>query len=516
MSQLRDAAAVETGRPTPTPGLGREPTVRELRRWVRRRQVAARASVSLETLYVLAVTAAIAIALLGSWLRRVLWPAVPVDASAWPATSALLAAAGVALLLTLRRLGPLVLGRSDLAWLLHTPVSRRGLLLPALARALCLAAVAGATLALLAVGRLAPRPTDGAETAAWLAAGAGAGGCAALLATAAQRDPRLGRWLDRMLTVALCALGAVVLLEPAAPATPTIPGPGLLAALTVTAAGAFTAATVRGLRLFPAAALHEPAADVGAYLDSAYVMDPSFTTDLRERRFWRRRTLRSAPLRRGMPVPAQHELRVLRRKLPRLGWLAGAAAVPAMLADGASWMLALALVGGALTSASTTAEATRRDVAQPALLRLLGLPARRVLAVRLLTATALASLWCALALTALALLGGLPPGPWWALGLAFGPVAGVAALRRARIGAINHGLPLIDTPMGAFPPGPLLWLLTGLDLLVPLGLPMLTALFGADSVAGPSWQRVLLQAVLAVGGALGYLWFAADRRRATL
>ncbi|HVT68823.1 MAG TPA: DUF6297 family protein, partial [Trebonia sp.] len=64
--------------------------------------------------------------------------------------------AGAGLLLLGQALGPLVLSPADSAWLLLTPLSRRGILRrPALAAAVC-AALAGALLGVLALARAGP------------------------------------------------------------------------------------------------------------------------------------------------------------------------------------------------------------------------------------------------------------------------------------------------------------------------------------------------------------------------
>ncbi|MFD0824038.1 hypothetical protein ACFQ0D_38235, partial [Micromonospora zhanjiangensis] len=107
-----------------------------------------------------------------------------------------------------------------------------------------------------------------------------------------------------------------------------------------------------------------------------------------------------------------------------------------------------------------------------------------------------------------ALLGQLPSGPWWALGLALGPTAAVAALRRSRTGYVRHDLMPIETPMGSLATGPLLWLLAGVDLLVLLSVPTLLVLFGGST---PSWATVLTQAVLATAGLVTYLVTSTDR-----
>jgi hypothetical protein len=113
----------------------------------------------------------------------------------------------------------------------------------------------------------------------------------------------------------------------------------------------------------------------------------------------------------------------------------------------------------------------------------------------------LAALWSAGALGLLRLLDALPPGPWFVLGLALGPVGAVAAIRRARVGFVDNGLLPLDTPMGTVSTGPAVSSVIGFDTLL-LGLPALVQI----AQGGPlSWTAVLVQAAVGVIGARGYL-----------
>ncbi|GGM49453.1 hypothetical protein GCM10011608_38010 [Micromonospora sonchi] len=468
----------------------------------------------METLYVLVLTVAMAVALAGPRLGLALWPAQPAASADRVAVLLLLAGGAAGLVLLLRGLGPLFLSRDELTWLLPAPIPRRGLLLPALIRALTIGAIAGSVLALVGAARLAARPIAGADLAGWLSVGAAGGVLLALLAVAAQRGPGYWRWLDGSLPAILVVLGAAALLArvhplpaPAAGAPP--PLPVTIGVVAVTAA--LTALAVRGLARLPDARLYEPSATVGSYLDAAYAVEPSFLTDLRERRYWRRRALRTRPLlpRRRWLVPVQQDLLVLRRRGWRVAWLLAVTPLPALLTAGPRWLPALALVVGAGTAGGVTLDALRRDAAHPALLRLLGLTGRRAVTLRSIVPILLATVWSGLAVALLGLLGGLPPGPWWALGLAFGPTAAMLAVRRARAGQIDNALPLIDTPMGAIAPGPLMWLTNGADVLL-FAVPTLFALLAPVS---PAWGWVGAQVVLSALALAGYLNFGVDRRR---
>ncbi|GIJ21142.1 DUF6297 family protein [Micromonospora lutea] len=488
-------------------------SARRVRRWVRRRRAERGPALSLESAYVLLLTVAVTVAMIGPRLGSALWPADAAPASDRFVVVVLLGAGAAGLVLLLRQMGPLVLGRGELTWLLPTPVGRRGLLLPALVRVLAVGVVAGAVLASTGSARLATRPVTGPALAGWLVLGTAVGVLLALFAVAAQRRTTYARVADAVLPALLVVAGATVLFARvrALPSLPvvTVPLPFALAALA--AAVALTVLTVRDLERFPDVRLHEPSLTVGTYLDAAYAVEPSFVADLRERRYWRRRALRSLPLRprRGRLVPLQHDLLVLRRRGWRSGWLFATAALPALLSTGSDWLPVATLVVGAVTAAGVTLGGLRRDAAQPALLRLLGLTGQRAVAIRLVVPAVLATAWSGLAMLTLGMLGGLPPGPWWALGVAFGPTAAMIAVRRAQAGRIDNALPLLETPMGAFPPGPVLWLLNGSDVLM-FAAPTLLALLGPTS---PGWGWVGVQAALSAAAVLAYLYFGVDRRR---
>ncbi len=474
------------------------------------------------TVYMVVLAVAMAVALLGPGLGRTLWPAAPVVDPHPLTIAALVGVGGAGLSAALRRLGPLVMSRPDASWLLTAPVGRRGLLLPALVRTVLAAAAVGIAAAVVCVGRLATRPVDRATLLGWAALGAAAGTLIALAAVRSQREPGWARRWDRLVAALLLGSGAAALVAPVVPAPPIAApaAPVLWTAVLAAIAAAIlgTSVVVRRLDDFPGRRLREASNLVGSYLDAAYTVEPSYLSDLRERRSWRGRPLRSAPVRRlpGLPIEAIHDLLVLRRKRRRLGWLTAAALLPAMLAGSPGWVLVSVLLAGGMISAGTTLDAVRRDSAQPALLRLLGRTGRQVVTARLLAPAILAATWSGLALAALALRADLPPGPLWALGLAVGPAVAVAALRRARARPIDNSMPLVDTPMGAYAPGPLIWLFTGLEGLVVLALPTVVALLQGVASTELGWGRVLIQALLSALGVAAYLTLATDRNRTVI
>jgi MFS family permease len=118
-----------------------------------------------------------------------------------------------------------------------------------------------------------------------------------------------------------------------------------------------------------------------------------------------------------------------------------------------------------------------------------------------LIGSVLAALSPALALGLLSALGDLPAGPWWALGLALGPVGATAAIRRARVGFVRNELLPLDTPMGTVSTGPLVNAAIGPDALL-LGLPALIAIAQHHPL---TWTTVLIQAIVGGVGARAYI-----------
>jgi hypothetical protein len=106
----------------------------------------------------------------------------------------------------------------------------------------------------------------------------------------------------------------------------------------------------------------------------------------------------------------------------------------------------------------------------------------------------------------------LPPGPWWALGLALAPVGAVAAMRKSRAGFVRNELLPIDTPMGTISPGPLVNSGIGPDMLL-LGLPTLVQIVQGHPL---TWTTVLVQAIVAVIGARTYLTISTATNRVEL
>jgi hypothetical protein len=481
-------------------------SVGALRRWVRRTQSAHRErGETLGNFYFAVLFVAVVGGMLHKQLRAVFWPVDP-NASELAGVSLAVALLGL-LYLALRRLGPLALSRPAASWLLTAPVSRRRLLLPSLRLAAIGAAIAGALCGIAIVGHVAPRPVPGRAEALLPVAGALTGTGVLLIALAAQA----GRWWGTLMDNAaylLMAAGLAGLVVDSAVRAPRAaggwaPDPVLLTAtgvLALVVAACFLLA-VRRLSGTPNERILEAAKTAGTLADSAFGVEPSFVTEMVERRYWARRRLRSSRLWARVPVLVAQDLVLVRRRPRRLLWLAGAIALPALLSHAPAWLLAVAVLAGGMIAAGTTAATVRTDAGNPWMLRMLGLSSRQAITQRLWVPGVLAALWSAGALGLLRLLDALPPGPWFVLGLVLGPVGAVAAIRRARVGFVDNGLLPLDTPMGTISTGPAVSSVIGFDALL-LGLPALVQI----AQGGPlSWTAVLVQAAVGVIGARGYL-----------
>ncbi|GAB2912188.1 DUF6297 family protein [Nonomuraea fastidiosa] len=90
----------------------------------------------------------------------------------------------------------------------------------------------------------------------------------------------------------------------------------------------------------------------------------------------------------------------------------------------------------------------------------------------------------------------LPVGTAWLFGPLVGPALAAGALRMARREPVDHTMPVIETPGGAIPTGPLKWAATGPDLALAGSLPALVAL------TSPGVPLATCLAVQAVWGAV--------------
>ncbi|MGK5678920.1 DUF6297 family protein [Actinoplanes sp. URMC 104] len=476
-----------------------------VRRWIGRTQSSHRErGATLSSLYIGVLSVAIIGGMLHRQLADIFWPDAPnLSGLAGGSLAALLYAL---LHLALRRFGPLALSRPAASWLLPAPVSRRALLLPSLRLTGIAAAVLGALAGLAVAGHTAPRPLTGEQVALLTAGGALTGLALLLVAAAAQAGGRWGDAVDApaglILAAGFAGLVADTTLDQPVAVTPWPSGATLLpvvggAAVVVLAV---LALIIRGLAATPSDRILDASRTAGTLFDTAFGIEPSFLTDMIERRYWARRRLHSTRLGSRLPFLVAQDLLLTLRRRRRLLMLAFATALPLLLGAAPAWVLGAVVLLGCLVAGMTATGNVRTDAGNPVLLRLLGLSSRQTVLQRLWVPGVLAALWAAVSLTLLDVLGDLPSGPWWALGLTLGPVGAAAAVHRARVGFVRNELLPLDTPMGTLSTGPLVNVVMGPDMLL-LGVPAWIAV-GQGSL---SWTTVLLQGVLAFGGARFYL-----------
>jgi uncharacterized protein DUF6297 len=496
-----------------------QPTdITAVRRWIRQRQSAHRDKGSTAgNVYFVLLFVAVVGGMLHKQLAVVFWPTHP-NASVLAGGALVLTGLG-GLFLIMRRLGPLGLSRPAAAWLLTAPVSRRRLLFPSLRIAAIAAGFAGAFFGLAIVGHVAVRPTAGSLAVALLAGGALAGVAVLLAALATQATrPGIAVWADRFAGLLLAAGLAGFVVDSAidAPrATGSWPtGPVALASTILAALDiALLLVAVTRLGRTPNERILDASKTAGTLADSAYGVEPSFVAEMLERRYWGSRRLRSARLWGRVPVLVAQDLLLARRRPRRLLWTVATIPAPALLTHVPGWILgAVVLLGGMIAGGASTAN-VRTDAGNPVLLRMLGINSRDAIIQRMWVPGVLATIWSAGALATLEILGDLPAGPWWALGLVLGPVSAAAAMRRARVGFVRNDMLSLDTQTGiSIPTGPLLSAVAGPDVLL-LGLPTLLQIAQGHPL---SWTTVLVQAIVGVVGARTYLAVTTARDRVEL
>ncbi|MFI6628268.1 DUF6297 family protein [Nonomuraea fuscirosea] len=503
-----------------------EASVRTVRAYLRSR---GRAPATMIDRYAAVFGLAMIAAVLGRPLSGLLTGlAGPIDPARAGAGAALLALAVAGFLAAARAAGPVLLPAADASWLLLSPLNRRHLL-GRTARALgVIALVAGV---LLGVGLLAVLGAP--DQLGWrlvgalvLGVSATAGGLA--LAVLGQVSQSWQIWLTgamaALLLLAVVAvsgqLRTVVAIAASAPLTAlaaAVSGAAVLSALLVRRAWT-------SLDRIPTRTLANASTRAGHVARATVSLDPGALTWIAEDNRWRARRLASRRWP-SLPAPfalAWHDWRKLARTPGRLAAVAATTALPAVLAQAGGPPVALgaAVLAGALAVASLGTSGARRDADNPALARLIGVGRRPALAARAALPALLAGVWAATALTALTLAVPATPqtatvataavvtatagaGAWWVLGLLAGPALAAAALRMAGRAPVDHSMPVIDTPGGAIPTGPLFWAATGPDLALLGCLPTVTALLTQPAVLTPF---LLAQAVMGAVVLLGYLW----------
>jgi hypothetical protein len=403
---------------------------------------------------------------------------------------------GVGLLLLAQALGPLALSPADASWLLLTPLNRRAVLRRSALAAALLATVAGALLGVLGLAMAGPylRLAESGLPGSWLflSAVAGAGCCLAAVAGEALAQPReRPRSVIRavFLVIAVVAVAGGVAGERWTAVTRAVTAVfgGLSTPVFDTAALVAVAAACvawlllwRQLASFPAGVLRADSARSGRTLLAAQFLNFSLLFLMAEDNHWRGRLLRSRPWPTLPPALALAwaDWRRLRRRLGTLVILAIAAVIPDLLGVAVTgrtrpYLIAAALIAGALAIGAQGTTATKRDQIDPALSRLLGVDTGRALVARAVLPALLSGCWLALALTAACAFGTLSGWLWPLLGLIAGPGVAAAVLRMARTAPINPADRGPDTPMGNTPP----WLVSRM-------LSIIVALLGAAPLLG--------------------------------
>ncbi|WP_245645975.1 DUF6297 family protein [Nocardiopsis trehalosi] len=436
----------------------------------------------------------------------------PARAGAGLALTALLLAGA---LVFARVLGPVAVPPADAAWLVLSPLPRRGVLARSL---LVLAAVSVGIGAVVGLALLSALGAPDALTLRLLAAVVlGASWALGGMATAVLAQGSAS-WDGRLVAViaALVVVAAVAAAMAAGPGQGVLVGIGSASLAAWTAAASASAAVAAGLAgrawtavaRIPARAVLDASTRAGLATGAVALMDPSALTWIAEDAHWRTRVLRSRawPARlRGAAAVAWLDWRRLARRPGRLALMAAAAVLPALAAQaggGVAGALVVLATGAAAVAAAGTAGA-RRDAGDAALARLLGAGPRALLAARAVLPALLGGAWLTLALAALD--AAVPGGPFWPLGLLCAPALAAGALRMARRRPVEHTLPVMDTPLGPVPLGPLVWALTGADIALLGCAPALLAFAGG--VTAP-----LLAAQAAVGMAVLAAYCAAPRR----
>jgi hypothetical protein len=445
-------------------------------------------------------------------------PGVPaaVDPARAGAALALITLALAGLLGLARVVGPVGVSAADAAWLVLSPLPRRQVLAPAL---LVLAAVCAVVGAILGLALLSALGAPGALTPRLLASvvlGTSWTLGAMALAVLAQASEPWGARSAGVL-VALAAVAAAMAVMSLGPGQGALVGLVSAPAAAWTAAASASAAVASGLvwrawssvARVPARTVLEASARTQLAAGAFVSMDPGVLTWIAEDAHWRVRVLRSRvwPSRlRGAAAVAWLDWRRTARGPARLALMAASTLLPVLTAraGGGEAGALVVLAAGALAVAAVGTAGARRDAGDAALARLLGAGPRALLAARAVLPALLGGCWLTLALAWPAVVG--DGGPLWPLGALCAPALAAGALRMARRRPVEHTMPVVDTPLGPVPLGPVVWALTGVDIAALGCLPALLAF--TAGVSGP------LLAAQAVWGAAVLVAYCAAPRRA--
>ncbi|NUP83073.1 MAG: hypothetical protein HOV96_36630 [Nonomuraea sp.] len=489
-------------------------SVRAVRAFIRAR---GRAPAGLADRYVSVFGAIMLVAVLGQPLSSALSGlAGPLEAGRMGAGAALVSLACAGGLAMARAVGPVMVSGADASWLLLSPLHRRHLL-GRTGRSLAVVAVLVGLL--VGVGMLAVLGAP--DQLVWrllgvLAVGVSASVAGMALAMLSQASQVWHVWLTcavaALLVLALVAVSGQARTVLAAASAAPLPALAAFASATAASAALLMRRAWTSLATIPARVLLTASTRAGHVATAAVLVDPGVLTWIAEDNHWRARKLTS---RRWPRLPApfapawQDWLRLVRRP-GRLAAVFGCAALPAVFvqAGGGTAALGAALLAGSVAVAATCTSGARRDSDNPALARLAGVGHRQALAARALLPALVSGAWAALALAGVALVGGLGSWTWVWFGPLAAPALSAAALRMARRSPVDHSMPVIDTPGGAIPTGPLFWAVKGVDLALIGCLPTVMAL--AASPAEPG-AFLAAQAVLGLTTLTGFLLTARPR-----
>ncbi|MFG1612634.1 DUF6297 family protein [Nonomuraea wenchangensis] len=486
------------------------------------------------TLFCLLMFAAVAGQPVSELLTGLAGAAGTVEPARLGAGVALLALGLAGFLAAARAAGPVLMTAPDASWLLLSPLDRRHVL-GRTGRALLMVAVAaGLVLGLGLVAVLGAPDQLGWRVLGALVLGVSASVGAMALAVLARASQSWQVWLVvavvALLVVAVVAVSGQVRTVLAVAAGAPLTAVAVAASLAAAGSALLARQAWRAFGRIPAREIAAASTRGGHVADAATGVDPSALTWIAEDNHWRGRRLRS---RRWPALPAAfatawQDWRRLARRPGRLAFTLAMAGLPALLAQagGAPGMLGAVVLAGGLAVAASAATGARRDAANPALARLLGIGHRPGLAARAVLPALLAALWTSAALAGLTLTNPTPSpasaatlatsssapmtGAGFGLGVAelvlFGVLAapGLAAgaLRMVRRRPVDHSLPVIDTGAGPVPLGPVLWGVTGIDLALAGCLPALLALSTAPPQPGP---YLVAQAVTGAAALAGYV-----------
>ncbi|PYC66679.1 hypothetical protein C7C45_23860 [Micromonospora arborensis] len=470
-------------------------SARAVRRWLRTRQVRqAREQWSSDGLYTVGLAVVFLLVTIGAAVRGYLLHA---DETGPATTGAVLAVAlgSVAVLLAAAAVaGPLGAGAAALSWLATSPMRRAEMLRPRFVAVLGAGLVGGLPMAVLAARPVivAPALALGVATAA-----------AAVLVQTSVRDP--ARVLR--MSAAVCGVAAVAVgLLGVAPAVtlPAVP----VAVIAVLIAGVLAFLAARQLDAVRTATLRAAASSVLAVTGGVAAADPGLLSRVSEDHRWQRHRLRGRfRLPAGPSAIPAHDVITLLRMPSRALLIAAVAPVPALIDVAPAIRAMLWLACGLFAVAQVTGN-VRYDADRSGLGRLLGRTDGALLRLRAVVPVGVAVIWGAASVAVVVWHMGGEPAWGAALGAATGPALAAGALRSGRRSLVRHDYPLIVTPQGVVPSGPLLWVAQAFDVALIGTIPALAGI-AADDFGGVA---VAIQAVLSVATLTAFLSASATHR----